>query len=110
MVIRTKLEDHVQNLKSSLEVRIGIHKVIQAVDNGGTSNNILTNDLADLVPTGNQAADDDQKLPGGVTQGRNGLEEKKHENNKVIQPPFPALIMETIVYTNTSKDWVVPQP
>ena len=74
---RTKLEDHVKDLKSGLEVRVRYHKIVQAVDNGGTANNILTNDLADLGPTSNQAENNGWKLSGWVSQRRNGLEEKK---------------------------------
>ena len=66
-----------EDLKSGLEVRVGIHKVIQTVDYSSAADDILANDLTNVGPASDQAADYGRELSSRISQGSNSLEEKK---------------------------------
>ena len=105
----TKLEDHVKDLESGLEVGVGIHKAIQAVHHSSAANDILANEFTDVGPASNQATNDDRELPGRISQWCNGLEDKKKAkvNKTLFNLPPPALVTKMMICTNTSKDWMV---
>ena len=57
-----------EDLKSGLEVGVGVHKAIQAVHHSSAANDTLADEFTYVGPASNQTTNDDRELPGRVSQ------------------------------------------